>query len=161
MLLAKVASRGSYNCLLADHDFASLLDRLTDILFTHEVCCLFDPWRSYLAVVRFRYGGRNRRRRASGWIVAAGRQELVDSPGQSFCPQPDSWLRQLRGPRQGRCGSFGFGGGRGPPVCRRHLVRDPLDVEEMTRRVVVRRDVPAVPAAAERHRRIQTGRQLD
>ena len=41
------------------------------------------------------------------------------------------------------------------------FVRDPLDIEQMFRRNVVRRDVAAEAAAAQRHRRIQTRRQAD
>ena len=44
---------------------------------------------------------------------------------------------------------------------RRDLVRQPLDVQQVPRRDVVRRDVAAVAAAAERHRRVEPGRQPD
>ncbi len=86
--------------------------------------------------------------------VTPGRQELVDASGQgpggdaAAAPgQPAPSASRPPVPAPAPVGASARD--------RRHLVGQPLDVQQVPRRDVVRRDVAAVAAAAERHRRLE------
>ena len=79
------------------------------------------------------------------------------SPRTTGRAGPARWPRPPPGPRPGRSPASGTGVERRPR--RSQFVGQPLDVQQVPRRDVVRGDVAAVAAASQRHRRIQPRRQ--